>query len=104
MKRIVNGRVYNTETAEVICDCSPSGFYGGDFRVESTTLYKSPKGTFFIAGKGGPLSRWAEPEGQSGMRSGEGLRVLDEAEARELCERHGSEEDWLAAFGEPEEG
>ncbi len=104
MKRIIEGRVYNTETASFVCDCSPAGFHRGNFEWEDTGLYRSPRGTFFLAGEGGPLSRWAEPEGHSGKRSGSGIRVLEEIEARELCERHGTEEDWLAAFGEPEEG
>jgi hypothetical protein len=104
MRKVIDGKVYNTETATVVCDISPSGFYSGDFRYENTYLYKSPKGTFFISGTGGPLSRWAVPEGNNGHRGGSGLYVIDDDEARGFCERHGSASEFEAAFGEPEEG
>lgn len=104
MRKVIDGKTYNTETAAEVCDISPTGVYSGDFRYEDTRLYKSPKGTFFIAGEGGPMSRWAQPEGQNGRRGGSGLYVIDTDEARSLCERHGSVDEFVAAFGEPEEG
>lgn len=104
MRKIVDGKVYNTDTAMTVCDISPSGFHNGDFRYEDTYLYKSHKGTFFVAGVGGPMSRWAQAEGQNGRRGGSGLDVIDIDEARSLCERHGSAAEFEAAFGAPEEG
>jgi hypothetical protein len=104
MRKIVDGKVYNTETALQVCDISPSGFSRGDFQYEDTYLYKSPKGTFFVSGIGGPMTRWAQSEGQSGRRGGSGLEVIDIDEARALCERHGTAAEFEAAFGEPEEG
>jgi hypothetical protein len=90
MKRIVGGKRYDTKTADLVCDISPSGFYGGDFRWEDSCLYRTPKGAWFIAGKGGAMSRWAQRVGQSGYCGGSGLRPVDKEEARELIERHGS--------------
>lgn len=105
MRKIVDGKVYDTKTATVVCDISPNGGFGrGDFAYEETRLYKSPRGAFFLSGAGGPLTRWAVPEGQNGHRSGSGLYVIDIDEARSLCERHGTSEEFIAAFGEPEEG
>jgi hypothetical protein len=93
VKRIIGGKWYNTKTAVYVCDVSPAGFYGNDFRAEDTGLYRTPKGAWFLAGRGGPLSRWASREGQSGYCSGSGICPLDKEEARELLERHGSAED-----------
>ncbi len=104
MRKIIDGKAYDTTTATVVCDISPSGFSRGDFEYEESYLYKSPRGRFFIAGTGGPMSRWAQAEGQNGRRGGSGIEVLDEAEARGFCERHGSAEEFEAAFGVPEEG
>ena len=104
MRRIINGKSYDTKTADFICDVSPTGFYQGDFRFENTGLYKSPRGTFFLSGHGGPLSRWSEPEGQSGRRGGNGIQVIDLDEAKALVARHASVETFTEAFGEPEEG
>lgn len=104
MIRVIEGKQYNTDTALVVCDISPSGFHQGDFAYEDSYLYKSKKGQFFVAGTGGPLSQWSEREGNSGMRGGSGLRLVDDDEARRLCERHGSTDEFVAAFGVPEEG
>lgn len=104
MRKIIDGKAYDTKTASFICDVSPPGFYRGDFRYEDTGLYKSPRGRFFLSGAGGPLTRWAVAEGQNGHRGGSGICVLDEEEAKELCERYGSVSDFEEAFGDPEEG
>ena len=104
MRKIIGGKVYDTDKASLVCDISPIGLYQGDFAYEDTSLYKTSKGTFFIAGEGGPRSRWAQPDGTNGMRSGSGVALVDEDEARALCERHGTEQAFVDAFGEPEEG
>lgn len=103
MKKIIDGKVYDTATATEVCDIS--GQYGsdpGDFRYDDTRLYRSPKGQFFIAGKGGASSRWATPVG-SARGAGSGLHLVDVAEARRLFEQHGGA-DYAEFFGEPEEG
>lgn len=93
MKRIINGKRYDTATAIMVCDVSPRGFYGNDFRREDTGLYRTPKGSWFLAGEGGPLSRWATPVGLHGATCGIGIRAIDDETARELLERHGDPED-----------
>lgn len=81
MKRVIDGKVYNTETAEEICDL-PCSAYPGDFQYHETTLYRTPKGAYFLAGKGGPMTRWAQPEGTNGYSGGSGLEVVTSEEAR----------------------
>jgi hypothetical protein len=88
MKAIIDGKRYDTETATEICDVSPRGFYRGDFRYEDTQLYRTPRGNWFLAGEGGPMSRWARSVGLNGYSSGRGLRPLDADEARALLEQH----------------
>lgn len=85
MKRVIDGKIYNTETAEEICDLTCSA-YPGDFQFHETTLYRTPKGAYFLAGKGGPLTRWAQPEGNSGYSGGSGLEVVTQEEARGYAE------------------
>jgi len=92
MLRIIDGKRYDTETATLICDISPNDFNYDDFRYESTHLYRTGKGTWFIAGEGGPLSRWAQPVGQSGKCRGEGIQIITDEEARDLIEHHGKPE------------
>ena len=47
MRRIVDGKRYDTETAQKIGHESRGNC--GDFRAWSETLYKTKKGAFFIA-------------------------------------------------------
>ena len=97
MKAIINARVYNTETANVVCDIS-YGWRGSDLGWHETTLYRTKNETFFLAGKGGPRSMWAEQHG-TGSTKCSGLRVIDANEARALMEAVGCPEHLYDAFG-----
>ncbi len=105
MLRIIDGMVYNTETAEELCEIGGVGqtLPRNDFRWERTSLYRSTKGKFFIAGSSGPLARWAIPV-RGGKGEGEGLRLIDESEARTLVEQHADYDTYVTAFGPPDEG
>jgi hypothetical protein len=92
MIRIIDGKRYNTETAEKLCDISRRGFYRNDFHYDDTYLYRTSAGAFFISGEGGALSRWSRPIGQNGSGGGDGLRPIDADEARELLEQYGAPE------------
>ena len=91
MLRIINGNRYNTETAELLCDISQGDYSTNDFKHDDTYLYVTPKGSFFIAGSGGALSRWARSVG-NGRTGGAGLEVIDKSDARELLEQYGTSE------------
>ncbi|MEX2492957.1 MAG: hypothetical protein WD425_14475 [Nitrospirales bacterium] len=58
MKRVIDSKVHNTQTATEICEL-PCHHYRGDFQYHDTTLYRTPKGAYFVAGEGGPMSMWA---------------------------------------------
>lgn len=86
MKRIINGKMYNTETAELIHEWD-NGSYGSDFRSCEESLYKTKKGAYFTAGSGGPMSKYAEHHGNS-TSGGEGIEILSEKEAMVWLEEH----------------
>jgi hypothetical protein len=98
MKRIIEGKTYNTDTATHVCelDCSA---HRGDFGHHETALYRSPKGQFFIAGEGGPASMWARPAVGGGRIGSSGMRLVGEVEARQIMEAVGCDEDDFAAVG-----
>lgn len=50
MKKIINGKKYDTESAQEICSRS-SGHYG-DFHRVAETLYRKKTGEFFLYGEG----------------------------------------------------
>ena len=102
MKKIINGKLYDTESAEFICMYSYSN--PRDFNFVEESLYKSPYGTFFIEYSGGAKSRYAVQYGQNEVGGSKGIRLVDIDEAKEFLESHGKSEDYVKAFGEPELG
>lgn len=102
MKKIIDGKTYNTETATRIANWD-NGYYGNDFNACDESLYISPKGTYFLAGEGGALSKYARSVG-SGRCGGDGMEVLTKAEALRWCEDHGVDADAIAKHFEVEEG
>lgn len=103
MKKVINGKVYNTETATRIANWD-NGIYGSDFNACEETLYLTAKGTYFVHGEGGAMSRWAKPCGSNGRCGGSGIEVLSQAEALEWCEDHGVDADVITAHFAVEEG
>ena len=59
MKKTINRKVYNTETATEIKTKSVS--YFGDPAGYEETLYKTNKGEYFVYGVGGAESKYPEP-------------------------------------------
>lgn len=74
MKRIVEGKLYDTETATYVAEYKYGG--AGNSHHLYETLYRSPKGRFFIEYYGGPLSQYAERQG-SQINGTSGIRTLD---------------------------
>jgi hypothetical protein len=96
VKAIINGRVYNTDTADLVCETYRG--YSGDFHWDETGLYRTKKGTFFLAGQGGPKSRWAETDGRH-WNTGSGIRLVGWDEARCFMEEAACSEEVYQALG-----
>ena len=58
MKKLINKKTYNTETAEEISRKASGGF--GDPAGYEEILYKTAKGEHFLYGVGGGESKYAE--------------------------------------------
>lgn len=89
MQRTIRGKIYDTDTAEKICDVSANhglGYY--DFAYDKTHLYRTAKGNWFIAGEGGPMSQWKEVIRPGQVTNGEGIVPVSPDEAWRLLERH----------------
>lgn len=96
MKKVIGGKLYNTETATKIAVISKRDH---NFSDHTTRLYITKKGNFFLQGKGGPMSRWAEPCGQSGWSGGEGLVEVSKNEALEFAENANLDPDEMIEAG-----
>lgn len=94
--KVIGGLRYSTETATKICTYE-SGGGRSDFKFECTTLFRTPKGRFFLAGHGNAMSRWSERSGNNCRTAGEGLTAIDVDAARSFAELH-ADADTIAEF------
>ena len=86
MKAIIDGKRYNTETATGVAEYW-NGLGGGDFGRVYEILYITAKGSWFIAGSGGPMTSYAQSVGNS-QTGGEGIRPLSSEEAMAWLEKN----------------
>ena len=98
MKRIIDGKTYNTDTATMICDTS-NEYNRSDFKYEDSDLFVTKKGAYFIAGSGGGLSRFARRV-SDGWADGDGIIPISREDALAECEKHGSTDDIEQFFGD----
>lgn len=102
MKKYINGKKYDTETAQAVGSWSNNLSYR-DFGWCRETLYRKKTGEYFLHGEGGALSRYAEP-GNGNMRGpGASIRPLTFDKAREWAEEHLDGDEYEAIFGEIED-
>ena len=97
MKRIINGKRYNTETAEELHNWS-NGLGGSDFRNRDESLYRTKNGAYFLSGEGGPMTQWSQACGNM-TSGGEGIIPMTDAEARRWLEEHDGHDALETHFG-----
>lgn len=104
MKKIIGGKLYNTETATKICHWSGPA-YKGDFKYCEFDLFLSKKGKFFIVGEGGAASRFAVKSGNTSC-GGRGLQLVFYGEALGYAESKWSDAttETIEKYFEIEEG
>lgn len=100
MKKIINGKRYDTASAK---DCG-SYYYSNrnDFHYVEETLYQKRTGEFFLYGLGGPASKYAEYDGNM-WSAGEKIMPMTVKEAQEWAEENLTADEYEAIFGEVEE-
>ena len=101
MKKVINGALYDTETAKLLGQDSYSN--PGDFQHWVETLYRTKSGKYFLHGKGGAMTKYAVCVGQNEWCGGEKIIPLDLESAQKWAEEHLDGDEYIRAFGEPEE-
>lgn len=91
MQQVINGKRYDTETAERLTG-SHYG-YSSDFDYLWEDLYRTKKGAYFIAGEGGPRTSYRTEVSQNIYARGEAIRPLTEAQALDWLETHTGQTD-----------
>lgn len=86
MKKVIDGKLYDTKTAELLHEWS-AGFPTSDFHHCYEALYRTPRGALFLHGEGGPLTKYATSHGNS-RGSGEDITPMTREEAMAWLEQH----------------
>ena len=101
MKKVISGALYDTETAKLLGEDSYSN--PGDFQYWVETLYRTKSGKYFLHGKGGAMTKYAVSVGLNEWSGGEKIIPLDLDSAQKWAEEHLDGDEYIKAFGEPEE-
>lgn len=99
MKKIINGKAYDTDTATRLGTWWSSSDVR-DFSHVEETLYRKRTGEHFLHGYGGPMSKYARAEGQNSWSGGDRIMPMSYDEARAWAEEHLDADEYEAAFGE----
>ena len=97
MKKIINGKLYDTSTAHLVGEWDNQRYGSFDYVAES--LYRKRTGEFFLHGEGGARSRYAQLVGENRWAGGEAIIPLRWEAARQWAEEHLGADDYQAAFG-----
>ena len=102
MKKIINGKLYDTDTAKSL----GYAYHGSsnDFAYWCETLYKKRTGEFFLHGEGGPHSRYAVSQSENTWGGGEKIIPLSYKAAQEWAIQHLDADEYQEIFGEVTEG
>ena len=90
MKKVINGRRWDTDKANLVCEVVNG--MPRDLDYVSAGLYQTPRSKrFFLAGEGGPMTIFAHYDGNS-CCGGENLIPLSAEEARTYAEQYADAE------------
>lgn len=101
MKKIINGRRYDTDIAKEIGTYSYSN--PTDFHHWTETLYRKRTGEFFLYGEGGPMSKYAESIGQNEWEGSQKITPVSTDAARKWAEDYMDADEYERIFGVIEE-
>lgn len=101
MKKVISGALYDTETAKLLGNYSYSN--PGDFGHWKEALYRTKSGKYFLHGSGGPMTKYAVSIGLNEWSGGEKIIPLDLESAQKWAEERLDGDEYIRAFGEPEE-
>ncbi len=101
MKKIINGKLYDTATATLIGSDQYSN--PGDFDYWCEILYRKKNGEYFLCGEGGARSQYSRQTGLNEWSGGETIIPMDVIEAKEWAESHLDADAYINAFGAPSE-
>ena len=100
MKKIINGKVYDTDTARRMAE---SRRHAGESCEVRETLYRKRTGEYFLHCEGGPSSQYGKHQGDNAWGWGEKIIFLKYEAARKWAEEHLDADTFAAIFSLPDE-
>lgn len=82
MKKIIDGKTYNTETAKKIAEWD-NGLSYNDFDYRSEELYRKRTGEYFLYGSGGARTEWGTVMDDGWLAGGSNIVPLTQEEAQD---------------------
>lgn len=101
MRKYINRKCYDTETAQLVGHWD-NGEQVGSFSHVEEELYRKRGGEYFICGHGGAMTSYAEPC-DGNMGSGSAIKPVSAEWARYWAEAHLDADEVEAEWGEPAE-
>jgi hypothetical protein len=98
MKKIINGKVYDTETARQLGEYE-NDYPLYDFHWYSEQLYQKRTGEFFLFGEGHAASKYGLNEYGAGKK----IIPMSYTQAQKWAEEHLDADKYIGIFGEPDE-
>ena len=99
MKKVLNGKMYDTDTATLMAVWRNMGDTR-NFSYCEETLYRKRTGEYFLYGYGGPMTKYAVSTGSNSWSGGEMIIPLTLSAAQEWAEEHLDGDDYQKIFGE----
>lgn len=101
MKKVLEGRLYNTDTAKKLASWENME-NATDFSWYEETLYRTKTGRYFVYGEGNAMSPYAKQISSVSWKWGEKIKPLTPEEAKAWAERLSSDR-YNEIFGQAEE-
>ena len=103
MKRIINGKKYDTSTAKLLGEWG-NGLGSRDFNNVTEKLYRTKAGRYFIHGWGGAMTKYSQSCGNNSWSGGENIEPLSREAAMEWAEENLSGDEYEEIFGTVPDG
>ena len=103
MKKIINNKLYDTDTAKEMGRWSNMAD-SRNFHWFHEILYRKRTGEYFLYGEGGPMTQYSVSISDNSWSGGEKIIPLSSAKAREWAEEHLDADEYAEIFGMPDEG
>lgn len=97
MKKIINQKRYDTNTARLVGEYYSPGSTR-DFEHYYEALYLKRTGEYFLHGEGGPASKYSKSIGQNEWSGSEDIQPLTEEQARKWAEIHLNADEYEELF------